>query len=87
MPPNCADDRGDQVADRDRVGHVAAERPGVAADLGDLLPRRFSSGLVAVDHRHPRALVGEEVGGGPAHPAGRAGDQRDRALDRPGETG
>ena len=42
---------------------------------------------VAIEHRHEGALVGQEVRGGPAHPAGRTGDHGHLPDDRAAEGG
>ena len=63
---------------------MAADPPAVA---GDLVGDRVQRVRAAVEDRDGRALVGEEVGGGPPHPAGGAGDHGDLALDRAAELG
>ena len=41
-----------------------------------------TAGLADVGHHDPCALVGEQMGGGAAHPAGRTRDDRHLAGDR-----
>ena len=71
------DDPGDEPLDCVVRRHVSTDSPGVGTvHAADLVDDREDPLGVEVDHRDARPLVGEEVGRGPAHAAGRAGDDR-----------
>ena len=69
------------------VGDVGDDAEGrvLAVGLLDLLHHGVDAVLAEVDHRDPGALVGEQVGGRPAHAAGGTGDERPLAVDRSGQ--
>ena len=69
------------------VGQVDVDGRHPAAVAGDVVGDRVQRVGAAVEHGDGRALVGEQVGGGPAHPAGGAGDDGHLALDRAAELG
>ena len=75
-----------QLAEVADVGDDADRRVG-AVGVGDLGDDGVDGVLAEVDDGDAGALVGEQVGGRPAHAAGRAGDDGPLAGDRSGQVG
>jgi hypothetical protein len=69
-------DRRIDMVEVGKVGGVALNRGGFAADRGDGL---FQFGLAASGDKHTRALFGEALGDTEADPGAAAGHERDFA--------
>ena len=86
-PTEGADHRVHQRPQLIRFGDVGddPDRGVVAVRTADLVDDGVDAVALEIDDRDPGALVGEQLGGRPAHPAGGAGDQGPLAGDRSGQ--
>ena len=80
--PELLHDIGENPADLMFITDVEPPAMHLPARLLDLGDHRAEGVLVDVHGRHPSSLVGEQMSGGAAHAATRAGDDGDASLQR-----
>ena len=74
--PKVAVQFGEQGADLGWLRHIAGDRHGLAAKVGDLLGGLVQAGAVAIGEHQVGPVLGQRQGHGPTEPLSGAGHQR-----------